>query len=89
MSFLDDIKSIDPGDAAARTAAFRHLRTDGAGCSPSFAPGSRSSTSRVRGGLAMGGRLDALSRPSTFQVTYRPHMDPSVGPFMLARDDAI
>ena len=32
--------------------------------------------------------MDTLSRPSDFQVTYRPHMDPSVGPFMLARDDS-
>jgi len=32
--------------------------------------------------------VDLLSRPETFAVTYRPHMDPSVGPFMLARDGA-
>ena len=32
--------------------------------------------------------MDTLSRPSDFQVTYRPHMDPSVGPFMLGRDDS-
>jgi cytochrome P450 len=33
--------------------------------------------------------VDLLSRNETFQVTYAPHMDPSVGPFMLARDGAI
>src|SRR4051794_23099827 len=32
--------------------------------------------------------MDTLSRPSDFQIPYRPHMDPSVGPFMLARDDS-
>lgn len=32
--------------------------------------------------------VDALSRPTTFRVPYGPHMDPSVGPFMLGRDDA-
>lgn len=30
--------------------------------------------------------VDVLSRPETFRVPYREHMDPSVGPFMLARD---
>jgi cytochrome P450 len=30
--------------------------------------------------------IEALSRPETFAVTYRPHMDPSVGPFMMAGD---
>jgi cytochrome P450 len=29
---------------------------------------------------------EVLSRPETFNVTYKPMMDPSVGPFMLARD---
>ena len=33
--------------------------------------------------------IGILSRPSVFQVTYRPHMDPSVGPFMLGRDDSV
>ena len=33
--------------------------------------------------------VDLLSRNETFQVTYAPHMDPSVGPFMLARDGAV
>src|SRR5271157_152091 len=33
--------------------------------------------------------VDLLSRSETFAVTYRPHMDPSVGPFMLARDGAV
>ena len=31
---------------------------------------------------------DALSRPGTFRVSYGPHMDPSVGPYMLGRDEA-
>jgi cytochrome P450 len=33
--------------------------------------------------------VDLLSRNETFRVTYPPHMDPSVGPFMLARDGAV
>ena len=33
--------------------------------------------------------VDVLSRNETFRVTYTPHMDPSVGPFMLARDGAV
>jgi cytochrome P450 len=32
--------------------------------------------------------VDTLSRSWTFQVPYRPKMDPSVGPFMLGRDDS-
>lgn len=30
---------------------------------------------------------EALSRPEVFRVVYAPMMDPSVGPFMLGRDD--
>jgi len=33
--------------------------------------------------------VDLLSRNETFRVTYPPHMDPSVGPFMLARDGEV
>ena len=33
--------------------------------------------------------VDLLSRNETFEVTYAPHMDPSVGPFMLARDGKV
>jgi cytochrome P450 len=33
--------------------------------------------------------VDLLSRNETFRVTYAPHMDPSVGPFMQARDGAV
>jgi len=33
--------------------------------------------------------VDLLSRNEVFCVTYAPHMDPSVGPFMLARDGAV
>src|SRR5580704_1562455 len=33
--------------------------------------------------------VELLSRNETFRVTYAPHMDPSVGPFMLARDGAV
>jgi len=32
---------------------------------------------------------EALSRPDVFQVTYGEMMDPSVGPFMLGRDNTI
>ncbi len=33
--------------------------------------------------------VDVLSRNETFRVPYPPHMDNSVGPFMLARDGAV
>ena len=33
--------------------------------------------------------VDTLSRNETFRVTYAPHIDPSVGPFMLGRDGAV
>jgi cytochrome P450 len=33
--------------------------------------------------------VDLLSRNEIFRVTYAPHMDPSVGPFMLGRDGAV
>ncbi|TVV74516.1 cytochrome P450 [Sphingomonas solaris] len=33
--------------------------------------------------------VDILSRNETFRVPYAPHMDQSVGPFMLARDGAV
>ena len=33
--------------------------------------------------------VDVLSRNETFQVAYAQHMDPSVGPFMLARDGTV
>lgn len=33
--------------------------------------------------------VDLLSRNKIFAVTYQPHMDPSVGPFMLARDGEV
>jgi cytochrome P450 len=32
---------------------------------------------------------EALGRPETFAITYGPHMDPSVGPYMLGRDGAV
>ncbi len=32
--------------------------------------------------------VDTLSRNETFRVPYAPHIDPSVGPFMLGRDNA-
>ena len=32
--------------------------------------------------------IDTLSRSQTFQVPYRPKVDDSVGPFMLARDNS-
>lgn len=33
--------------------------------------------------------VDLLSRNETFRVPYAPHMDPSVGPYMLGRDGAV
>ncbi|SFE80021.1 Cytochrome P450 [Methylobacterium sp. yr596] len=90
MTFLDEFGSIDPENGPARTAVFfRHLRADWRGL---FAELRAERPILDLAPFAVVSRwsdvMDALSRPSTFQVTYRPHMDPSVGPFMLARDDS-
>ena len=90
MTFLDEFGSVDPENGPARTAVFfRHLRADWRSL---FAELRAERPILDLATFAVVSRwsdvMDALSRPSTFQVTYRPHMDPSVGPFMLARDDS-
>src|SRR4051812_17132046 len=90
MAFLEELDSLPADQAQARMRLFYgHLRTDWRSLFaelrdqrpvldlPLFSVVSRWTDV-----------MDTLSRPSDFQVTYRPHMDPSVGPFMLARDDS-
>ena len=89
MAFLEELELLPADQAQARMRLFYgHLRTDWRSLFaelrdqrpvldlPLFSVVSRWTDV-----------MDTLSRPSDFQVTYRPHMDPSVGPFMLARDD--
>jgi len=90
MAFLEELASLPPERAQERMGLFlAHLRADWRSlfaelrekCPvldlPLFTVVSRWTDV-----------MDTLSRPSDFQVTYRPHMDQSVGPFMLARDDS-
>src|SRR6266496_5171576 len=90
MAFLEELDSLPADQPQARMGLFLgHLRADWRGLFaelrekrpvldlPLFLVVSRWTDV-----------MDALSRPSDFQVTYGPHMDPSVGPFMLGRDDS-
>jgi len=90
MTFLEALDSLPADPPQARTRLFYgHLKADWRSLFaelrdkrpvldlPSFSVVSRWTDV-----------MDTLSRPSDFQVPYRPHMDPSVGPFMLARDDS-
>ncbi len=90
MSFLEDCDALPASDGPGRASLFfASLRTDWRTLFaelrekrpilelPPFVVVSRWSDV-----------IDTLSRPSIFQVTYRPHMDPSVGPFMLGRDES-
>ncbi len=90
MSFLESCDALSASDATGRASLFfASLRTDWRALFaelrekrpilelPPFVVVSRWSDV-----------IDTLSRPSIFQVTYRPHMDPSVGPFMLGRDES-
>ncbi|WP_336490887.1 cytochrome P450 [Methylobacterium nigriterrae] len=89
MSFVDSLDNLPAEDGAGRTKLFfSALERDWRGLFaelrqrrpvldlPPFVVVSR-----------WADVADILSRPGTFQVGYRPHMDPSVGPFMLARDN--
>lgn len=89
MAFLDTLDALPPSDPDRMGLFFRSLRQDWRSLFaelrtarpilplPSFTVLSR-----------WADVTDALSRPATFRVPYAPHMDPSVGPYMLARDEA-
>ena len=86
MSFLDKFDGVaDP--AGRMTLFFGALRTDWRSL---FAELRESRPILDLPAMAVVTRwadvVDLLSRSETFRVTYAPHMDPSVGPFMLARD---
>jgi len=89
MSFLDTFDGIT--DPAARTALFFNaLRVDWRSL---FAELRETRPILDLPAMTVVTRwadvVDLLSRNETFRVTYAPHMDPSVGPFMLARDGAV
>ncbi len=89
MSFLDTFDGLT--DPAARTALFFNaLRTDWRSL---FAELRETRPVLDLPVMMVVSRwsdvVDLLSRNETFRVTYAPHMDPSVGPFMLARDGAV
>jgi cytochrome P450 len=89
MSFLDTLDGIT--DPAARTALFFNaLRADWRSL---FAELRETRPILDLPVMSVVSRwadvVDLLSRNETFRVTYAPHMDPSVGPFMLARDGAV
>jgi cytochrome P450 len=89
MAFLDALDKLPPADPGRMVLFFQHLRQDWRALFgelrsaqpilplPSFTVLTR-----------WADVADVLSRPGTFRVPYAPHMDPSVGPYMLARDEA-
>jgi cytochrome P450 len=89
MGFLETFDATP--DPAARTAQFFHaLRVDWRGL---FAELRASRPILDVPVMTVVSRwadvVDLLSRNETFRVPYAPSMDPSVGPFMLARDGAV
>ncbi|HVU31593.1 MAG TPA: cytochrome P450 [Sphingomicrobium sp.] len=90
MAFLEDYDALPPEQVQQRMGLFfAHLRADWRGL---FAELREKRPLLDLPLFTMVSRwtdvLDTLSRPSDFQVTYGPHMDPSVGPYMLGRDDS-
>ena len=89
MSFIDDFEAIPPADAGARVGLFfQALAVDWAGL---FADLRQRRPILDIGAFLVVSRwadvIDILSRPGTFRVPYQPHMDDSVGPYMLGRDE--
>jgi cytochrome P450 len=89
MSFLDSLDALPADDAASRTGLFfAHLRNDWRAL---FAELRASRPVLQLPGLvvlaAWADVVDMLSRNGAFHVPYARHMDPSVGPFMMGRDD--
>ena len=89
MTFLDEYDALPPEQLQARAGLFfQHAQADWLGL---FAELREKRPVLDLAPFVVVSRwadvMDALSRPSVFQVPYRPHMDPAVGPYMLARDD--
>ena len=90
MDFIDELDALAPDDAGGRSTLFyRALRADWRAL---FAELRARRPILTLPSFLVVTRwvdvVDALSRPGTFHVPYQPHMDPSVGLFMLGRDDA-
>jgi cytochrome P450 len=89
MSFLEALDALPQGDPARTGLFFQWLRRDWRGL---FAELRTARPILSLPAFTVVTRwadvVDALSRNETFRVTYGPHMDPSVGPFMLGRDGA-
>ena len=89
MAFLDALDALPPADPSRMGLFFAHLRDD---WRTLFAELRRDRPILALPSFTVVTRwadvADALSRPSIFRVSYGPHMDPSVGPYMLGRDDA-
>lgn len=90
MAFLDDLDAMPPGDPARMGLFFHALRKDWRAL---FAELRTSRPILPLPAFTVVTRWadvsDALTRPGAFRVSYGPHMDPSVGPFMLGRDEAL
>ena len=89
MSFIDDYEAVPQSDVGARVGLFfQALAVDWAGL---FADLRARRPILDIGAFMVVARwadvIDILSRPGTFRVPYQPHMDDSVGPYMLGRDD--
>lgn len=89
MSFLDALDALPETDGPGRTGLFfQSLHTDWRALFDELRAKRPVLTLPTITVLARWADIvDILSRNGTFQVTYRPHMDPSVGPFMMGRDD--
>ncbi|MFW8588861.1 cytochrome P450 [Rhizobium beringeri] len=87
MTFLQEYDAFGPEDSLGKAGLFfKHLRMDWRGLFTEL----RDSRPILDLSPFVVGCADVtavLARPSVFQVTYRPHMDPSVGPFILGRDN--
>ncbi len=88
MSFLDSLDALAADDPARDGLFFEHVRGD---WRTLFAELRASRPVLPLPGLVVlacwADVVDMLSRNGAFHVPYRPHMDPSVGPFMMGRDD--
>ncbi len=90
MPFLDTFDALPATDAARRTGLFfQCLHNDWRSLFAELRARRPVLTLPTMTVLARWADVvDMLSRNGTFQVMYRPHMDPSVGPFMMGRDDS-
>jgi cytochrome P450 len=89
MSFLDSLDALPADDTASRKGLFfQQLHGDWRSLFAELR--ARRPVLQLPGLVVLAGWadvIDVLARNSMFQVPYRPHMDPSVGPFMMGRDD--